>query len=48
MAERSFLEARSAGRRESLDQALSVLSSDPELAQESARPGLFLVTAGRA
>ena len=48
MVGQSFLDARSAGRQVSIEQAFSAVFSDPDLAQEPARPGLSLVASGRA
>lgn len=47
MLRESFEDARSEGRRESLEQAFNTVFSDPELTPEPAKPSLFLVSSGR-
>jgi hypothetical protein len=48
MTAAAFQSARSAGQKVSLEQAFTTLFSDPDLTADAVRPGLFLVTSGRA
>jgi len=46
MPRQSFEDAKSEGKRESVEHAFATVLSNPELAPEPAKPGLFLISSG--